>query len=150
MFSILPNMVDSTMEELIEDIPLSYEIKKALIDEEGLGGELLKLVKAYERADWKTTHKISTELKIPVELLSNTYIDCICEVNSIWDNLVSELNKDDSASKIQDAKILASENLEEIIDDQEESVVEDVEPVAETVLEEESESAEDSKDTSNE
>lgn len=99
MFSILPNIVDSTMEELIEDIPLSYEIKKSLIDEEGIGGELLKLVKAYERADWKTTHRISTNLDIPVELLSNTYIDCICEVNSIWDNLVTELNRNNVEAK---------------------------------------------------
>ena len=112
MFSILPNIVDSTMEELIEEIPLSYDIKKALIDEEGLGGELLQLVKAYERADWKITHRISTNLQIPVELLSNTYIDCICEVNSIWDSLVSEFNKDE----LEDEEI-KNENRVEIESD---------------------------------
>lgn len=95
MFSILPNIVNCTMEEIIEEIPVSDEIKRALINEEGIGGELLQLVKAYEKADWKTTKRISEQANIPVSIVSNTYIDCICEVNGIWDNLVSELNKQD-------------------------------------------------------
>ena len=139
MFSILPNIVDSTMEELIEDIPLSYEIKKSLIDEEGIGGELLKLVKAYERADWKTTHRISTSLNIPVELLSNTYIDCICEVNSIWDNLVIELNKKNGEAKDANDDE-ATVNLEKESDKNEVEVKES-ETVEETEETEESDEA---------
>ena len=95
MFSILPNVVACTMEEIIEDIPVSYEIKKALIDEEGIGGELLQLVKAYEKADWKMTSHLSEKLELPISVISNTYIDCICEVNGIWDSLVNELNRED-------------------------------------------------------
>ena len=49
---------------------------------------LYDLVLSYERADWSTIGSMAETLEIPVNLLTNTYFQCLGEVNSIWKQLM--------------------------------------------------------------
>ena len=52
LFSLIDAMLDNTMEKLLEALPLSEEIKSALVDNQGPLAEYLDLVTDYERGLW--------------------------------------------------------------------------------------------------
>ncbi len=54
-FSVLEALMDVPIAEILEQVPLSAEIKMALSGREGPLGEILNCVLAYENADWPAT-----------------------------------------------------------------------------------------------
>lgn len=90
MFSTMEYMVDAPIEEIMEGIPLNDEVKEALAGKEGPAGSIYQLVLAYERADWKRSQVLAEELGVPANLLVQMYVDCVEDVNSIWNTLTTE------------------------------------------------------------
>lgn len=97
MFSTLQYMIDAPLQEILAEVPVAQEIKDALIRQEGLCGDLYKLILSYENADWKEVKILSERLGIPSNLLAQTYMDCVEAVNEIWTGLTTknEEMKDD-------------------------------------------------------
>lgn len=93
MFSGLEYMVDATMEEILEEIPVKDEVKKALTAHEGDAGKLMALILAYEKADWKESKRLAGELGIVSNMLAQIYMDCIQDVNEIWQALTSDFRR---------------------------------------------------------
>ncbi len=87
MFSALEYIVDASLEEILQEIPISDVVKDGMIKHEGKAGQLFDLVLCYERADWKGTKTLSAELGLETNILAQAYIDCMEEVNSIWEGL---------------------------------------------------------------
>ena len=87
MFSALEYIVDATLEEILQEIPISDVVKDGMIKHEGRAGQLFDLVLCYERADWKGTKILAGELGLETNILAQAYIDCVEEVNSIWESL---------------------------------------------------------------
>jgi len=54
LFSVADALLDLPMEEVLEELPFSDEIRAALVDREGPKGELLSTVVAYERGEFPT------------------------------------------------------------------------------------------------
>lgn len=88
MFSTLEYMIDAPMEEILEDIPIVNEVKAALISKEGLAGRLYELLLYYERADWSEIKVIAEELGLHTNEMAQIYMECVEEVNDIWENVV--------------------------------------------------------------
>lgn len=88
MFSTLEYMIDAPMEELLEDIPIVDEVKEALISQKGLAGRLYELLLFYERAEWSEIKVIAEELGLRTNEMAQIYMECVEEVNDIWDNVV--------------------------------------------------------------
>ena len=91
MFSTLPYIIDAPIEEILEDIPIVEEVKQALITKEGSAGKLYELLLVYERADWQSIKRLATELGIQTNVMVQVYMDCVEEVNNVWENLVVKL-----------------------------------------------------------
>lgn len=89
MFSTLNHLIDASLEEILEDLPIVDEVKRALINHEGRAGLLYDLALSYERADWNEISALAAQLGIPSNLLTNVYFNCIEEVNSIWKQLTN-------------------------------------------------------------
>lgn len=89
MFSALEYIVDATLEEILQEIPISDAVKDAMIKHEGKAGRLFDLVLSYERADWKATKALAKEMELQTNILAQAYIDCVEEVNSIWESLTN-------------------------------------------------------------
>ena len=51
LFSVVDAMMDSTMEAILEELPLSEEIRQALLEHDGPAGEVLHAVLAFERGE---------------------------------------------------------------------------------------------------
>ena len=90
IFSTLDRMIDAPMEEILNDIPVADEVKQALTTGEGEAGKLYQLVLCYERADWTEIKKLSEELELQTNLMAQIYMECVQEVNEIWENVVSK------------------------------------------------------------
>lgn len=52
------------MDALLEQIYVSKEVKKALINREGVPGTLVRLCEAFERADWPQVVEVAQELNL--------------------------------------------------------------------------------------
>ena len=90
MFSTIEALVDAPAEEVINEIPIVDDVKRAIISQEGKCGTLLKLVLSYEKADWKNIALYANSLDIPMDILAQVYFDCIERVNVIWDNIMKQ------------------------------------------------------------
>ena len=93
MFSTLECLIDAPMEEILEEIPIAEEVKKALISQEGEAGKLYQLILCYEKADWGEISRLSEELNLQTNLMAQIYMECVEEVNGIWTNVVAGHNK---------------------------------------------------------
>ena len=89
MVSTLNHLIAAPMEEILAEIPVAKPVKEALLTYEGPCGALYKLVLSYERADWSAIGQLAEELHIPIDRLTNTYFQCLDEVNNIWQQLMS-------------------------------------------------------------
>lgn len=93
MFSTLEYMIDATIEEILIDIPIVQEVKDALISKEGKAGRLYDLILRYERAEWSEIKPIAEELGIKTNEMAQMYMECVDEVNDIWENVVGNVGK---------------------------------------------------------
>lgn len=69
LFSSIDAIMDRPMPELITQLPLTLPVKRALVDRDGLLGDVLAMVLAYERADWAETSRLVARLGLTPELL---------------------------------------------------------------------------------
>ncbi len=88
MFSTLEYMIDAPMEEILQEIPIVEEVKTALISKEGSAGRLYELILYYEQAQWSEIKEIAEELGLHTNEMAQIYMECVEEVNDIWDNVV--------------------------------------------------------------
>lgn len=93
MFSTMEYLIDATLEEILNGIPLPDVVKEALIQHEGLGGKLFQLILDYEHADWRKLKAHTAELNIRTNMIAQLYMDCVEEVNGIWEALSSEFER---------------------------------------------------------
>lgn len=73
LFSLLNVIVGAPTPEVLENLPLSTPIVRALLEEEGELGAALKCVRAYERGQW---HRVSFAGVAP-NLIRAAYIDAV-------------------------------------------------------------------------
>ncbi len=114
MFSTLDYMIDAPLEEILAEIPINEDIKTALIDGEGGAGKLYQMVVCYEKADWKQCQQLADELDVKISILSQSYINCVEEVNSIWDNLMTDFPRPDEEKVFTDSDS-GKEHLEDVL-----------------------------------
>lgn len=88
MFSTLEYMIDAPMEEILYEVPIVKKVKDALIYQEGMAGKLYQLILHYERAEWSEIKALAEELGIHTNEMAQIYMECVQDVNDIWDNVV--------------------------------------------------------------
>lgn len=89
MFSTLGILMNAPIEEALGELSICDDIKTALISGEGRCGLLYKLIISYENADWNGISHYSTQLGIPIDILTRKYFESVESVNEIWSQLVS-------------------------------------------------------------
>lgn len=92
MFSTLEYMIDAPLEDILHEIPIVEAVKRGLIAKEGKVGMLYELILCYEKADWGEIKRLSGELGLHTNEMAQMYMECVEEVNDIWDNVVGIAN----------------------------------------------------------
>ena len=62
LFSILPALVGTTMQDLVEGLPFDAAVSGALLEQAGEAGALLAGVLAFERGDFEACESFGTDL----------------------------------------------------------------------------------------
>ena len=94
MFSTLGKLMGAPLDQVLEQLPISDEVKAALISHEGRTGMLYDVVLDYENADWKKMSENAAALNIPTETITRTYCECVESVNQTWDSLMTANESD--------------------------------------------------------
>jgi c-di-GMP phosphodiesterase len=71
--SVLDALADRPLPELVEPLPLSDDVKSALIHRVGIKGELLDAAIAYERAEWERL----TDTDLDASTLAHGYLEAL-------------------------------------------------------------------------
>jgi EAL and modified HD-GYP domain-containing signal transduction protein len=77
MFSLIDGIVDQDMKNTLEQLPLSAEIKSAILSNEGQLAEYLNLVEAYEQAQWQLASDIKAKLSLDTNAIPSAYHDAV-------------------------------------------------------------------------
>jgi EAL and modified HD-GYP domain-containing signal transduction protein len=89
MFSTLNYLIDAPLEEILAEVPVSEQVKAALLRKEGQCGKLYDLVLSYESANWEKITELAEELGIPNNSLTTIYFTCTENVNALWEQLTN-------------------------------------------------------------
>lgn len=73
LFSTLDALLDRPIDSIISKLPLSPELKEALLNKSGALGQALNDVLSYEKGDWVAI----SDSPVSTEILTNTYLDAI-------------------------------------------------------------------------
>lgn len=88
MFSTLGKLMQMPLADVLAQIPISDEVKNALISREGRAGLLFDTIISYENAEWTKMRASAEALGIPVEMISEKYCECAASVNNTWNKLM--------------------------------------------------------------
>ena len=77
LFSHIDALLDDSMKNCLDQLPLDKEMKEALIENKGRGAVFLNLVRHYERGEWSMVHKLARELEIPEHHVPASYLEAV-------------------------------------------------------------------------
>lgn len=94
MFSTLGLLMGVPLDEALEPLPISEEVKVALLTGEGTCGALYSLVLKYDNADWKGMAPLAESLGLEPNIVSQKYLESAEFVNQIWNDLMKPYTTD--------------------------------------------------------
>lgn len=86
LFSSIDAIMNDTMENLMEKLPLSENLKLALVKNEGELVHYLDIAKCYERGDWKGFSRIKDKISLNDQNLPEYFIEAIT-----WADMITSI-----------------------------------------------------------
>lgn len=77
LLSLLHIAMDMTKEEMLQDIPISDEIRQSLLTKTGVHSDLLTFYENYEYANWDAVSQFVDEHQLDSTMVSDTYISAV-------------------------------------------------------------------------
>jgi EAL and modified HD-GYP domain-containing signal transduction protein len=77
LFSLIDAMLDNTMENIMKNLPLSKNIKQALIEGKGEMSDYLRFVSYYETANWDQCSLIISKIRVDEDKIPEFYQDAV-------------------------------------------------------------------------
>ena len=90
LFSLLDVILQMPLAQAIEEVAASSEIKEALVDRKGRLNEVLKLIFAYEHADWHNTSLIMVQNNIDIKDLTKAFLEALQWYRQLLDAIEDE------------------------------------------------------------
>jgi len=102
LFSLLDVILQMPLNKAIDEVAASGEIRDALVDHKGQLSEVLRLIFAYEHADWHNTSLIMVKNKISIDDLTGAFLDSLHWYRNLLDSLEDEVEEEPEASGAAD------------------------------------------------
>lgn len=87
LLSMIDAILDISMEEALDGLLLSEDVKEALINRSGNLSPVFELVCSYESADWEMVNKISSKIGLNEEHIMKGYFEAL-----IWASEIMNIN----------------------------------------------------------
>ena len=85
LFSHLDAFLDQPMAKIIEDLPVSAEVRRTLIGEQNSLRDILDMVILYEQGKWRDFAVLAKKLDLNEEIVLKKYHHCLRETDLIFD-----------------------------------------------------------------
>ena len=95
LFSLLDVILQMPLAKAIDEVAASSEIREALLEGKGQLSEVLKLIFAYEHADWHNTSLIMVRNRIDIEELSQAFLDSLHWYRQLLDAIEDETDEEE-------------------------------------------------------
>jgi EAL and modified HD-GYP domain-containing signal transduction protein len=83
LFSRLDAFLDQRLSDILSKLPVSEDMKNALLAKQGLLGQVFKLAISYERGDWDQVFFCLSKLKGVEKNLTPLFIETIIQTDQI-------------------------------------------------------------------
>jgi c-di-GMP-related signal transduction protein len=83
LFSLIDAIFDDTIENIMDKLPLSDDIKSALVKGEGRLAGYLKIASCYETGDWEGFREVVAEMGMDDEKIPEAYMDSVAWADSL-------------------------------------------------------------------
>jgi len=90
LFSLLDVILQMPLDKALDEVAASGEIRAALLDNKGQLSEVMKLIFAYEHANWHRTTIIMVRNGIDIEDLTKAYLDSLYWYRQLLDAIKDE------------------------------------------------------------
>jgi len=90
LFSLLDVILQMPLSKAIDEVAASGEIRDALLERKGQLSDVLKLIFAYEHADWHNTSLIMVRHGIDIEILTKAFMDSLYWYRQLLDAIEDE------------------------------------------------------------
>lgn len=77
LFSLIDAILDCAFEDILLELPITDEIKAALLGQAGFHRNILEIAIAYERGDWSSALAFAEKVGIAQEALADAYIGAL-------------------------------------------------------------------------
>ncbi|MDK1285681.1 EAL and HDOD domain-containing protein [Pseudoalteromonas umbrosa] len=77
MMSLMDAILDESMDSVMQKLPLTIDIKDALLQGEGVLAQYLSLVMAYEKANWSDASQLTEQLNLQTQSLPELYSEAL-------------------------------------------------------------------------
>ena len=74
MFSLIDAVIDQPMEKVLEELPLSGQIKRALVDQKGRLAGYIELVRSYEAGQWGRVLRLAHAFELDDKIIPSLYL----------------------------------------------------------------------------
>ncbi|MGB5281288.1 MAG: HDOD domain-containing protein, partial [Arenicellales bacterium] len=82
MFSLIDAIIDQPMDKILGELPLSSQIKHALVNAKGRLAGYIELVRSYETGQWDRVSRLSQALKLDGNAIPALYLQA-CQWSDI-------------------------------------------------------------------
>jgi EAL and modified HD-GYP domain-containing signal transduction protein len=89
LFSLIDAILGKPMEKLLNELPISTEIRNTLLGEKTAFRSVYDLVCAYEKSNWEKVTEIATAIKLSEESVANSYVGAVT-----WAQDLARVSKD--------------------------------------------------------
>lgn len=73
MFSLMDAFLNRSMNDIVTNLPIHEDVKDAMLGSDNTIGKVLRLIAAYEKADWAEGESLSASLKLSESQLAEDY-----------------------------------------------------------------------------
>ncbi|ELI6447396.1 EAL and HDOD domain-containing protein [Photobacterium damselae] len=77
LFSLLDSLLDQPLTDLVNNLPLTQDVKDALIERTGQLGDILQLAEAFDNAQWDTVNYYNRFLGLKEESIAELYLESV-------------------------------------------------------------------------
>jgi EAL and modified HD-GYP domain-containing signal transduction protein len=77
LLSVLDAMLDSTMEDVLERLPLSEDVAHALLTQDNTLGKVLDFAISYEQGLWGERSELASTLNIDMPMAREAYLNAL-------------------------------------------------------------------------
>ena len=83
LFSLMDALMNIPIENILSELPISKDVKDALLGNENMLSDLLKLIMKYEKGDWKGVNELIEKFGLDEKFVSSCYFEAIQSLKSL-------------------------------------------------------------------